>query len=38
MTTSAKRYAWSAEEFRQGLSEIGGAIPLDVRHLMAVFI
>lgn len=38
MTTSAKRYARSAEEFRQGLSEMGRAMPLDVRHLMAVFI
>ena len=38
MTTSAKRYARSAEEFRQGLSEIGEASTLDVRHLMAVFI
>ena len=35
MTTSAKRYLRSAEEFRQGS---GGASALDVRHLMAVFI
>jgi hypothetical protein len=35
MKTSAKRYARSAEEFRRGS---GGAISLDVRHLMAVFI
>jgi len=34
MTTSAKRYARSAEEFRRG----SGALQLDVRHLMAVFI
>jgi hypothetical protein len=35
MTTSAKRYARSAEEFRRGTD---GASTLDVRHLMAVFI
>ncbi len=35
MTTSAKRYARSVEEFRR---ESGGVTPLDVRHLLAVFI
>jgi hypothetical protein len=38
MTTSARRYLQTAEEFRHQLAGRIGARPLDTHHLMAVFI